>query len=93
VDIAREEIGKAIERVRQGAGVIVLTDMFGGTPTNLACTFLDSASLEVVTGVNLPMVIKLADQQNEESLQAIARRVRDQGQKSIYVASEILPGR
>jgi PTS system mannose-specific IIA component len=93
VDIAREEIGKAIERVRQGAGVIVLTDMFGGTPTNLACTFLDSASLEVVTGVNLPMVIKLADQQNEESLQAIARRVRDQGQKSIYLASEILPGR
>jgi PTS system mannose-specific IIA component len=67
--------------------------MFGGTPTNLACTFLDSASLEVVTGVNLPMVIKLADQQNEESLQAIARRVRDQGQKSIYLASEILPGR
>lgn len=91
VEIAREEISKAIERVKQGAGVIVLTDMFGGTPTNLACTFLGSTPIEVVTGVNLPMVIKLADQQNEETLQTMAARVRDQGQKSIYVASEILP--
>ncbi len=90
VDIAREEISRAIERVNQGAGVLVLTDMFGGTPTNIACTFLSSAPIEVVTGVNLPMVIKLADQQPDESLIVIARRVRDQGQKSIYLASEVL---
>ncbi len=90
VDIAREEINRAIERVNQGAGVLVLTDMFGGTPTNIACTFLGSAPIEVVTGVNLPMVIKLADQQTEETLIGIARRVRDQGQKSIYLASEVL---
>jgi PTS system mannose-specific IIA component len=90
VDIAREEIGKAIERVNQGAGVLVLTDMFGGTPTNLSCTFLGTAQIEVVTGVNLPMIIKLADQQPDETLAVVARRVRDQGQKNIYLASEVL---
>lgn len=90
VDIAREEISRAIERVQAGAGVLVLTDMFGGTPTNLACTFLDTAPIEVVTGVNLPMVIRLADQQPNETLSVIAQRVRDQGQKNIYLASEVL---
>lgn len=90
VDIAREEISRAIERVQAGAGVLVLTDMFGGTPTNLACTFLDTAPIEVVTGVNLPMVIRLADQQPNETLPVIAQRVRDQGQKNIYLASEVL---
>ena len=90
VEIARDEIGKAIERVNQGAGVLVLTDMFGGTPTNLACTFLGSAPIEVVTGVNLPMILKLTDQQPDETLDVIARRVRDQGQKTIYLASEVL---
>ncbi|MFN7926542.1 MAG: PTS sugar transporter subunit IIA [Blastocatellia bacterium] len=90
VDIAREEISRAIERVQAGAGVLVLTDMFGGTPTNLACTFLGTAPIEVVTGVNLPMVIRLADQQPNETLPVIAQRVRDQGQKNIYLASEVL---
>lgn len=94
VDQAREEIGRAIKRVEAGAGVLVLTDMFGGTPTNLACTFIGEAPIEVVTGVNLPMIIKLADQQNDEVLAVVARRVRDQGQKNIYLASEVLaPGR
>jgi len=90
VEIAREEISRAIERVNEGAGVLVLTDMFGGTPTNIACTFLGNSPIEVVTGVNLPMVIKLADQQPDETLPVIARRVRDQGQKNIYLASEVL---
>jgi len=94
VENAREEIGRAIKRVNAGAGVLVLTDMFGGTPTNLACTFLGEAPIEVVTGVNLPMIIKLADQQPDETLATVARRVRDQGQKNIYLASEVLaPGR
>jgi len=95
IDAAREQISKAIERVNEGAGVLVLTDMFGGTPTNLACTFLSNANeIEVVTGVNLPMIIKLADQQGDENLAVIARRVRDQGQKNIYLASEVLsPGK
>jgi PTS system mannose-specific IIA component len=94
VNIAREEISRAIERVNEGAGVLVLTDMFGGTPTNIACTFLGQAPIEVVTGVNLPMVIRLAEQQGDETLEVIARRVRDQGQKNIYLASEVLtPGK
>jgi len=87
---AREQIGQAIDRVDQGAGVVVLTDMFGGTPTNIACTFLGSAPVEVVTGVNLPMIIRMAEQQPEENLAMLARRVRDQGQKNIYLASEVL---
>ena len=94
VDTAREEIGRAIKRVDAGAGVLVLTDMFGGIPTNLACTFLGEAPIEVVTGVNLPMIIKLAEQQSDEPLVLVAKRVRDQGQKNIYLASEVLaPGR
>ncbi len=93
-DAAREQIGKAIERVNQGAGVVVLTDMFGGTPTNLASTFLGRAPIEVVTGVNLPMILRLADQQPDEALLDIARRVRDQGKNTIYLASEVLlPGK
>lgn len=93
-DTAREQIGKAIERVNQGAGVIVLTDMFGGTPTNLASTFLGKAPIEVVTGVNLPMILRLADQQPDETLVETARRVRDQGKNTIYLASEVLsPGK
>ena len=87
---AREQISQAIERVNQGAGVLVLTDMFGGTPTNIACTFLGNSPVEVVTGVNLPMIIKLAEQQPEENLSIVAKRVRDQGQKNIYLASEVL---
>jgi PTS system mannose-specific IIA component len=91
---AREQISQAIQRVDQGAGVLVLTDMFGGTPTNIACTFLGNAPIEVVTGVNLPMIIKLAEQQPDETLPVIAQRVRDQGQKNIYLASEVLlPGK
>ncbi|NDD63853.1 MAG: PTS sugar transporter subunit IIA [Acidobacteria bacterium] len=87
---AREQIGQAIARVDQGSGVVVLTDMFGGTPTNIACTFLGSAPVEVVTGVNLPMIIRMAEQQPDENLATLARRVRDQGQKNIYLASEVL---
>lgn len=90
VDVAREQVAKAIQRADSGAGVIVLTDMFGGTPTNIAATFLGEASVEVVTGVNLPMVIKLATQQPDETLTDLARRIRDEGQQQIYVASDIL---
>ena len=90
VDVARQEIERAIERVNEGAGVVLLTDMFGGTPTNLAASFLGESPVEVVTGVNLPMVIKLANQEENEALADLARRVRDQGQQQINLASEIL---
>jgi PTS system mannose-specific IIA component len=90
VDVARAEVERAIERVDSGSGVLLLTDMFGGTPTNIAATFLGEAPVEVVTGVNLPMVIKLTAQEGSESLFELAKRVRDQGQQQIHLASEIL---
>ncbi|MBD0326868.1 MAG: hypothetical protein ICV68_10575 [Pyrinomonadaceae bacterium] len=90
VEAAHNEIERAIARVSQGRGVLLLTDMFGGTPTNIASMFLAEGEAEVVTGVNLPMVIKLASQTEEESLASIASRVRKQGQEGIYLAGELL---
>ena len=72
VDAARDEVQRAITRVSQGAGVLLLTDMFGGTPTNIASMFLDDGNVEVVTGVNLPRVIKLASQQEGATLDEVA---------------------
>jgi len=92
VEAAKNEIGRAIERVSEGRGVLMMTDMFGGTPTNIASMFLQAGEVEVVTGVNLPMVIKLATQQGGESLEEIARLVREQGQQGIYLAGELLAG-
>ena len=93
VDSARQEIERAMARVSQKRGVLILTDMFGGTPTNIASMFLKEDEVEVASGVNLPMVIKLATQPDLESLAEIARRVRDQGKDSIYLAGEILGGK
>ena len=90
VNIAREEISRSIERVNEGAGVLVLTDMFGGTPTNIAASFLGQAPVEIVTGVNLPMVIKMVTQEANEGLAELARRVCDEGQHQIHLASDIL---
>jgi PTS system mannose-specific IIA component len=90
VDTAREEIEGAIERVNSGDGVLLMTDMFGGTPTNIAASFLGELPVEVVTGVNLPMVIKFATQDKEATLDDLAARIRDEGQKQIYLASDIL---
>jgi PTS system mannose-specific IIA component len=90
VDAAHAEIERAIKLVSQGKGVLLLTDMFGGTPTNIASMFLVEGEVEMVTGVNLPMVIKLASQTAEESLLAVARRVRDLGREGIYLAGDLL---
>ena len=90
VDAARDEVQRAITRVSQGAGVLLLTDMFGGTPTNIASMFLEEGVIEVVTGVNLPMVIKLATSAGEETLSEIAPKIRDQGRQGIYLASALL---
>jgi PTS system mannose-specific IIA component len=100
---ARDEIGRAIERVQTSTaerptdadggdtGVLVLTDMFGGTPANLAVTFV-SPRVEVITGVNLPMLMKLARPQPEMDLQALAREMREHGRNAIWVASDLLKG-
>ncbi|MCX7751405.1 MAG: PTS sugar transporter subunit IIA [Blastocatellia bacterium] len=90
VEVARETIRQAIARVNSGRGVLLLTDMFGGTPTNLAATFLGSEPVEIITGVNLPMILKLANQDPNDDLLTVARKVKEQGQKNIYLASEIL---
>ncbi|HEY1403115.1 MAG TPA: PTS sugar transporter subunit IIA [Pyrinomonadaceae bacterium] len=90
VDVARQEIERAIARVSEGRGVLILTDMFGGTPTNIASMFFVEGEVEVVTGVNLPMVIKLASQTDAEPLAVVAGRVRDQGQQAIHLAGELL---
>ncbi len=92
-DDVRREIEEAIERVEAGEGVVILTDMFGGTPSNLSLTFLEKGRLEVVTGVNLPMLIKLVGlRQQEGSLELadVARQTAEQGKENIYLASDLL---
>jgi PTS system mannose-specific IIA component len=90
VDTARTMIEKTIRRVDRGSGVLILTDMFGGTPTNIASTFLDDGAIEIVTGVNLPMLIKLTQLTAETDLVSAARSVRENGQSNIHIASELL---
>jgi len=93
VDAARDEVQRAIARVSQGAGVLLLTDMFGGTPTNIASMFLEEGVVEVVTGVNLPMVIKLATQSAQGSLAEVAHHICDLGREGIYLAGDLLTPR
>jgi PTS system mannose-specific IIA component len=90
VNDAREDIAQAIDRVRGDKGVLLLTDMFGGTPTNLGLTFLEADRVEVITGVNLPMLIKLASLQSSQDLLGVAREMRDHGRAAIWVASDLL---
>jgi mannose PTS system EIIA component len=90
VDTAAASIQKAIERVRTADGVLILTDMFGGTPTNIASTFLDDGKVEIITGVNLPMLIKFVQLENDQTLASAAKLIREVGQSSIYIASELL---
>lgn len=90
VDVARDEVQRAITRVSKSAGVLLLTDMFGGTPTNIASMFLEEGAVEVITGVNLPMVIKLATDTGEDGLPEVARRICEQGRQGIYLAGALL---
>lgn len=90
VEIAKNEIERAIGQVEKGAGVLVLTDMFGGTPTNIAAMFLDLDRVEIVTGVNLPMVIKLSSLTESVPLGEAARMVEEQGKQSILRTGALL---
>ncbi|MGI8495837.1 MAG: PTS sugar transporter subunit IIA [Pyrinomonadaceae bacterium] len=90
VESAKDEIARAIKKVSSGSGVLLLTDMFGGTPTNISAMFIGDDDIEIITGVNLPMVIKLASQSKEFSLSEMAGEVEDQGKNAIYRASELL---
>ncbi len=91
VDEMRGEIASALKAADQGEGVLVLTDMFGGTPSNISLSFLEEQHVEVVTGVNLPMLIKLATFSEEKSLEDLATFIKKYGQRNISVASELLP--
>lgn len=86
----RLDILHNVEEVDDGSGVVVLTDMFGGTPSNLAISIMDKAKVEVIAGVNLPMLIKLASVRRNESLVNAVKAARDAGQKYINVASALL---
>ena len=90
VDDLRQQITRAMSEVNDGDGVIVLTDMFGGTPSNLSLSFLNEEGIEVVTGVNLPMLLKLAHSRGDFRVDELARVVKDYGRRSISLASEIL---
>jgi PTS system mannose-specific IIA component len=91
VDQMREAITEALGQVETGEGVLILTDMFGGTPSNMGLSFLEEHRVEVVTGLNLPMLIKLATMTEKRPLEDLAAFIKEYGQRNIRVASEILP--
>lgn len=86
-----ESISTALKKSDRGEGVLVLTDMFGGTPSNMSLSFLHEHRVEVVTGLNLPMLIKLATLREEKSVEELAHFIRDYGKRNISVASDLLP--
>ena len=90
VEAAKKEIERAIKQVSAGRGVLLLTDMFGGTPTNISAMFIKENEVELVTGVNLPMVLKLATTNGDVSLSEIAKSVEEQGKQSIYRTGALL---
>ncbi len=91
VDEMRSAISTALKVADQGDGVLVLTDMFGGTPSNISLSFLDEHHVEVVTGCNLPMLIKLATMGDDQPLEELSHFIKNYGQRNISVASELLP--
>lgn len=86
----RQEIIESVQRVDKGAGVVILTDMFGGTPSNLAISVLDQGRVEVIAGINLPMLIKLAQVRGRERLADAVLQAQEAGRKYISVASQLL---
>jgi PTS system mannose-specific IIA component len=93
VDQIRDDLLRIIHSVDDGQGVLILTDMFGGTPSNISLSFLNEKKVEVVTGVNLPMLIKLFSMKEKNDLYSLAKEIELQGKNNIYLASEILKSR
>ncbi|MFO1167349.1 MAG: PTS sugar transporter subunit IIA [Rhodoblastus sp.] len=89
----RGDIMAAVNSVESGQGVILLTDMFGGTPSNLAISVMNGAKVEVVAGINLPMLIKLASVRDHSNLETAAAQAQDAGRKYIQIASRVLSGK
>ncbi|OLF71453.1 PTS fructose transporter subunit IIA [Maricaulis sp. W15] len=88
----RDDIKQAIEDADRGEGVLILTDMFGGTPSNLAISLLEPGKVEVIAGVNLPMLIKLAEARSRADLDSLSRMGEDAGKRYIAIASNVLEG-
>ncbi len=92
VNESRARIETALHAVDRGNGVLILTDMFGGTPTNLVLSFLEPGKVEVITGVNLPMLIKFTNLREDADFKTTARKIAEQGRQAIQVASDVLQG-
>ncbi len=90
VEDSKRKINQSLKRVDQKNGVLVFTDMFGGTPSNLSFSFLKGDTIEIITGVNLPMLIKFVSLQRSNNLKDVAKRVVEQGKKNIHLASALL---
>ncbi|MNT81023.1 PTS system mannose-specific EIIAB component [compost metagenome] len=93
MDQRRQDIIDAVARANDGKGVIILTDMFGGTPSNLAISVMNNGNVEVIAGVNLPMLIKLAGVRSEDNMDKALQDASDAGRKYINVASRVLSGK
>lgn len=89
-EVLRQHLQRSLAQVNNGGGVIILTDMLGGTPSNLSLSYLQEGKVEVVTGVNLPMLMKLGQLRQQGDLAEVARALKESGQEGITVASEVL---
>ncbi len=90
LEIKKADLEEIIEKVNENIGTIILTDMFGGTPSNLAMSFLEVGKVEIISGVNLPMLVKLIGLRDSNDLQKVAQESKESAQKYISIASEIL---
>ena len=93
IERRRQDIIDAVARVDSGKGVAILTDMFGGTPSNLAISVMDAPNIEVIAGINLPMLVKLAKVREDATLAQAAAMAQEAGRKYINIASQILDGK
>ncbi len=90
MDMRRNEIIKKVDSVNSGDGVVLLTDMFGGTPSNLALSIMDRANVEILAGINLPMLIKIASLRKEKNMKEAVEGAQEAGKKYINIASQLL---
>jgi PTS system mannose-specific IIA component len=90
VESSRDQIKRAIQTVNNGSGVVILTDMFGGTPSNISLSFLDESNVEVITGVNLAMLIQFSMSDHEEPFRELVQILKQRGKENIHIASEFL---
>jgi PTS system mannose-specific IIA component len=89
-DILRDQISETLKKLDSGEGVLILTDLFGGTPCNLSLSFLEDGRVEVVTGLNLPMMIKAINSRSDHDLGSLAKSASEAGRENIFLAGDVL---